>query len=64
MTHKMMNLRPAAPVTCAWRLTGDSRTPLACVWTAVENLNASSINPARIAPPSAETEEGGMRLCA
>ncbi len=59
MTHKSMNLRPTAPVICAWRLTGDSRTPLACVWTAVEN-----INPARIAPSPAETEEGGMRLCA
>ncbi len=59
MTRKMMNLRPAPPMTCVWRLTGDSRTPLACVWTAVE-----SINPARIAPPSAETDEGGMRLCA
>ncbi len=63
MTHKSMNLRPAPSVACIWRLTGESRTPLACHWIAVEPLNGST-NPARIAPSPAETEEGGMRLCA
>lgn len=59
MTNKLMNLRPAPPVTCGWRLTGDSRTPLTCVWTTVP-----ANNPARITPLPAETDEGGMRLCA
>ena len=59
MTHKMPNLRPALHPTCAWRLTGDTRTPLTCVWTTV-----AVSTPTRIAPLPAETDVGGMRLCA
>jgi hypothetical protein len=46
-------------ITCTWVLTGNAKLPLACVWTEVEPSHASSTT-----HPSANSEAGGMQLCA
>ena len=59
MTNKMMTFRQMPRMVCAWRMTGDSKTPLACAW-----FPAVTSAPASITLLPAETDEGGMRLCA
>jgi hypothetical protein len=59
MNNKLLTIRKAARVTCAWVPTGDIRTPLACVWV---DADASPNTPT--ATFAANDESGGDRLCA
>jgi hypothetical protein len=59
MTNIFPIIRKTGRLTCAWVPTGNAKSPLACVWTEVEPSHASPTT-----DTSANTEAGGMRLCA
>jgi hypothetical protein len=59
MNDILLITRKTARMTCAWVPTGDSRTPLACVWTDAD----SSLAPSKM-ESSPTDEAGGFRLCA
>ena len=51
-------VRNPGRLVCTWRPTGDSKTPLVCVWLEVDDPKAAS-------PKSPlNKERAGLRLCA
>jgi len=58
MNNKILAARRPSPLVRIWRLTGNYRMPLACVWVQVDT--------AKLRPnsDSSSDETGGRRLCA
>jgi len=52
MKNQLYMVRKTVRLACVWTPTGDAKRPLACVW--VETPTAAS----------ADSEAGGLRLCA
>jgi hypothetical protein len=42
MNNTRFALRNPGHLVCAWRLTGNSRTPLVCVWLEADDPGAAS----------------------
>jgi hypothetical protein len=57
MSNKVLALKNAGRLTCAWLPTGDPRHPLTCVWT-VDSRSAAK------AASSTKTDSGRMLACA
>ena len=58
MKNTLFAVRNPGRLVCTWRLTGDSKTPLVCVWLEAADARAAS-------PMSSLSKEGaGLRLCA
>jgi hypothetical protein len=57
MKNQLCMVRKTVRVRCIWTPTGNARRPLACVWVEIVALCAA---PAA----SADSEAGGLRLCA
>jgi hypothetical protein len=58
MKNTLFAIRNPGRLVCIWRLTGDSKTPLVCVWLeAAEPRAAFPIS-------SLDKERAGFRLCA
>ena len=56
--NTLFAIRNPGRLVCIWRLTGDSKTPLVCVWLeAADPIAASPLS-------SLDKERGGLRLCA
>lgn len=58
MTNKIVSIRPFYRISCTWKLTGDPRNPLACVWL---NSRAPQTLASALSP---DDVEGGLRRCA
>ena len=58
MYINLLMLRKPARLTCVWTPTGNSRTPLACVW-----VEANADSSCKDASPSNDGKRG-MLLCA
>lgn len=59
MNNKLFTIHKTGRMACAWVPTGDTKTPLACVWVDVETSRTAS---ATSSPSNDEAQ--GMRLCA
>jgi hypothetical protein len=59
MNITLSAIRNPGQLTCAWVPTGNSRTPLVCVWR-----EASTFLAGRTDQSSPEDEVGGIGLCA
>lgn len=58
MKNTLFAVRNPGRLVCIWRLTGDSKTPLVCVWLEAADPRAAS-------PISSLDKEGaGFWLCA
>jgi hypothetical protein len=58
MKNTLFAIRNPGRLVCIWRLTGDSKTPLVCVWLEADG-------PRAVYPISPlDKERAGMRLCA
>ena len=53
--NNILTLRKPNRITCAWVPTGNTKLPLACIWTKAE---------ASTAPSSPTKESGRMHHCA
>jgi hypothetical protein len=58
MNNTLFAIRNPGRLVCTWRLTGDSKTPLACVW--LETADPKAASPIS----SLDKERAGLRLCA
>jgi hypothetical protein len=58
MNNTLFAIRNPARMICAWIPTGDSKTPLFCVWLDADDPRAAS------PMSSLDKEPSGMRLCA
>ena len=56
--NTLFAIRNPGRLVCTWRPTGDSKTPLVCVWLEVDDPKAASPK----SPPN--KERAGLRLCA
>ena len=57
MKNTLFAVRNPGRLVCIWRLTGDSKTPLVCVWLEAD--------PRAVSPMSSlDKERVGLRLCA
>ena len=56
--NTLFAVRNSGRLVCTWRLTGDSRTPLVCVWLEADDPGAAS------PMSSLDKERAGLRLCA
>ena len=59
MYNLLAIVRELGRLACIWVPTGNSRTPLMCVWSVVKSSRVTST-----APSSSNDETGGLRLCA
>jgi|HubBroStandDraft_5_1064220.scaffolds.fasta_scaffold23758_4 hypothetical protein len=57
MKNTLFAVRNPGRLVCIWRLTGDSKTPLVCVWLEADPRAASPMS-------SLDKEPAGLRLCA
>ena len=58
MKNTLFAIRNPGRLVCIWRLTGDSKTPLVCVWLEADDPRAAS------PISSSDKERAGLRLCA
>jgi len=59
MSNKLFRLQKTGHLSCVWAPTGETKTPLACLWIEVDPAPTASS-----ATSSPDNKEGGMRLCA
>jgi hypothetical protein len=57
MMNKLQLVDKNLRLTCTWVSTGDMKRPLACVW-------GYSKTPREVSAASADSEAGGLHLCA
>jgi hypothetical protein len=57
MMNKLYLIQRTGRLTCNWVLTGDPKTPLACIWTGSKAPQAAS-------NASSTEETGRIHLCA
>ncbi len=57
MNKQLHLIRKAVRLNCVWKPTGDAKKPLACVWV-------ETGAPCALAAAPADSEAGGLRLCA
>jgi hypothetical protein len=57
MKNQLYMVRKAVRLACVWTPTGDAKRPLACAW-------AETGAPCAASAASADSEAGGLRLCA
>lgn len=57
MKNQLYMVSKTVRLACVWMPTGNAKRPLACVWV-------EAVAPCAVAAPSADSEAGGLRLCA
>jgi hypothetical protein len=63
MNNKLLAMHGASRLTCVWRLTGDARSPLACIWVRSSAISVTAdLKTNAVSSPNDET--GRMLQCA
>lgn len=57
MKNQLYMVRKTVRLTCVWTPTGDTKRPLACAWVKADA-------PCAVSGASADSESGGLLLCA
>ena len=57
MKNQLYLVKKTVRLTCIWAPTGDERRPLSCVWVKTDT-------PCAATAASADSDAGGLRLCA